>query len=171
MPFTPYHFGPAGFIALLFKKWVDIPVFLLANVAIDVEVGIIMMFGLGEWRHRYSHTFIGGILVGVALAVVAFPMRGIFKKIMSVFRLSYNTNFLKMLIWSILGVWFHILIDSFDHWDVRPFWPYSSRNPFFGIISDEHIKMICLVFWVFLLILLAVNYLRSKRADANLKGT
>lgn len=80
MPFTAYHFGPAGFFALLFKRWVDLPVFLLANIAIDIEVGIIMMFNLGTWRHRYSHTFIGGILVGILLAVAAYPMRGIFKR-------------------------------------------------------------------------------------------
>ena len=169
MPFTPYHFGPAGFFALLFKKWVDIPVFLLANVVIDIEVGIIMMFNLGTWRHRYTHTFIGGFLVGIILALVSYPLRGLYKKIMSIFRLSYNTNFLKMLAWSILGVWFHILIDAFDHWDVRPFWPYSSKNPFYDIVTDYQVKMICLVFWVFLLILLTINYVIGKRPKINHK--
>lgn len=169
MPFTPYHFGPAGFIAVLFKKWVDVPVFLLANVAIDVEVGIIMLFNLGPWRHRYTHTFIGGILVGILLAIVSYPLRGLYKKIMGIFRLSYQTNFRRLLIWSILGVWFHILIDSFDHPDVRPFWPFANNNPLYGIISDYHIKMICLVFCGLLLILLAVNYIRSKPQNLKLQ--
>lgn len=171
MPFTPFHFGPAGFFALLFKKWVDIPVFLLANVVIDIEVGIIMMFHLGTWRHRYSHTFIGGILVGIILALVSYPLRGFYKKIMGIFRLSYQTTFPKLLAWSILGVWFHILIDSFDHGDVRPFWPFTNLNPFFGYISDYHIKLICLVFWTLLLALLTFNYFRNKPAQTISQNT
>jgi membrane-bound metal-dependent hydrolase YbcI (DUF457 family) len=168
MPFTPYHFGPAGFIAILFKKWVDVPVFLLANVAIDIEVGINIMLKR-PWIHAYTHTLIGGILVGVILALVSYPLRGFYKKIMGIFRLSYQTNFRKLLIWSVLGVWFHILIDSFDHWDVRPFWPFINKNPFFGYISDYNIRMICLVFWVLLLILLAINYIRNKPCDLKLR--
>jgi hypothetical protein len=102
MPFTPYHFGPAGFIAVLFKKWVDVPVFLLANVVIDIEVGINLMQKNGPWVHRYSHAFIGGIIVGAILALVSYPLRGLYKKIMSIFRLPYNTNFRRLLIWSVL---------------------------------------------------------------------
>ena len=161
MPFTPYHFGPAGFFALVFKRWIDLPAFLLANVAIDIEVLIIFALGLDWPHHRFCHTFIGGTLIGIAFALTAWPMRNIFKKIMSIFRLSYNTNFLKVLAWSILGVWFHILIDAFDHWDVRPFWPFTSRNPFFGIVADNQVKIICLFFWVALLVLLAILYLRG----------
>ncbi len=170
MPFTPYHFGPAGFIGLVFKKWIDLPVFVLANVAIDVEVGIVMMFNLGPWRHRFSHAFIGGILVGIILALISYPLRGLYKKIMGIFRLSYQTNFYRLLIWSVLGVWFHILIDSFDHWDVRPFWPFANNNPFYGYITDHNIKLICLVFWVLLLILLAVNFFRNRQKNLRLQN-
>ena len=38
MPFTPYHFGPSGFAGLLFRRWVNVPVFIAANVLIDIEV-------------------------------------------------------------------------------------------------------------------------------------
>jgi hypothetical protein len=37
MPFTPCHFGPSACIALPLNRWIDLPVFLLANVAIDIE--------------------------------------------------------------------------------------------------------------------------------------
>ena len=164
MPFTMYHFGPAGFVGLVLKKWVDLPVFLLANVAVDIEVPIIFALGLGWPHHRYCHTIIGGTAVGAALAIACFPVRGVFKKVMSVFRLTYNTTFTKMLIWSILGVWFHILIDSIDHWDVKPFWPYG-KNPFWNIISDNHIKIICLLCWAAALVLLAVHYVRHQVTD------
>ena len=159
-----YHFGPAGFIGLVFKKWVDLPVFLLANVAVDIEVLIIYFLGLGWPHHRFCHTFIGGTFVGVALAIACLPMRGVFKKVMGVFRLTYDTTFAKMLIWSILGVWFHILIDSFDHWDVKPFWPYS-KNPFWNIISDSHIKIICLLSWAAAVAILAIHYFRRQNTE------
>ena len=170
MPFTPYHFGPAGFFALLFKKWIDLPVFLLANVAVDIEVGIRIMLKHYPWIHRYSHTIIGGILVGVILGLVSYPLRGFYKWIMGIFRLPYNTNFRKLLTWSILGVLFHILIDSFDHLDIRPFWPFTNRNPFMGYISDYNIKVICLALWVLLLILLAVNFIRNRPQTAGLQN-
>ena len=38
MPFTPYHFGPSGFVGLLLRRWIDVPVFIAANVLIDIEV-------------------------------------------------------------------------------------------------------------------------------------
>ena len=41
MPFTPYHFGPSGFVGLVFGKWIDLPVFVLANVIVDVEVLVV----------------------------------------------------------------------------------------------------------------------------------
>jgi membrane-bound metal-dependent hydrolase YbcI (DUF457 family) len=166
MPFTAYHFGPAGFIGLVFKRWVDLPVFLLANAAIDIEVLIIYLLGLSWPHHRFCHTFIGGAVVGAALAAVCFPVRGVFKKVMSVFRLKYETTFAKMLVWSILGVWFHIFIDAMDHWDVRPFWPYG-KNPLWRIIADRQIRIICLAFWAAALVLLAVHYFRHNPPAAD----
>lgn len=48
MPITPYHFGPDGFVGLLFKRWLDPPVFVLANVVVDLEVGTIALLHLGH---------------------------------------------------------------------------------------------------------------------------
>ena len=36
MPFTPYHFGSSGFVGLAFRKWLDVPIFVLANVIVGV---------------------------------------------------------------------------------------------------------------------------------------
>jgi membrane-bound metal-dependent hydrolase YbcI (DUF457 family) len=155
MPFTLLHFGPAGFLGLVFKKWLDLPVFLLANVAIDVEVLLIYTLGLGLPVHRYCHTFLFSPLVALALAIVVYPLRGRIKNVLKIFYLSYETTFKKILISAVLGCWFHVLIDSFNHWDIKPFWPYR-KNPFFNLITENHIKIICLAFltaafilWVF----------------------
>ncbi len=65
MPFTPYHFGFSGFIALILKKWLNLPILILANVAIDIEVLVIGFLNLGWPVHRYAHTLLGATIVGV----------------------------------------------------------------------------------------------------------
>jgi len=93
MPFTPYHFGPSGFIGLLFRKWLDIPVFVLANVVVDVEVLVIASLKLGYPLHRYWHTPLIGGVVGALWGIAVFPLRTIFRRIMSAYRLNYETGF------------------------------------------------------------------------------
>ena len=44
MPFTPYHFGPHGCVGLVLKRYLDLPVFMLANVAVDLEPLAVMVF-------------------------------------------------------------------------------------------------------------------------------
>jgi hypothetical protein len=87
MPFTPYHFGPSGFIGLVFRKWIDLPVFVLANVIVDVEVLIIWAFHLGWPIHRYAHTLLIGAAVGALWGIAAYPLMPVFKKIMQLFRI------------------------------------------------------------------------------------
>jgi len=161
MPFTPYHFGPSGFVGLAFKKWLDFPVFTLANVVVDIEVLI-----YSQWPvHRYAHTLLIGAVVGGLWGVAAYPLRHLFKRLMNMFLLTYKTTFLKMLISGILGVWLHILIDAIYHWDVRIFWPGNAR-PLFGLISRQQVKSVCLAFFIpvaILYVLAAISYIKQSR--------
>jgi len=158
MPFTPYHFGPAGFLGLVFKKRIDIPAFVLANVAVDIEPLVLMIFKVEGYHHRFFHTLIGATLAGMALAVVLFPFRRIIAKLMNLLHLPYQTSFLKIAVWGVLGAWFHVFIDSICHWDVRPFWPGSAR-PFYQLVTDGQLKYICLGFWLAAIILLLCAYI------------
>ena len=79
MPITPYHFGPSGFVGLALRKWLDIPVFVLANVVVDIEVLVIRLLGLGWPAHRYSHTLLIGAVVGAIWGVAAYPLRHFLK--------------------------------------------------------------------------------------------
>ena len=69
MPFTPYHFGPSGFVGLVFRRWIDIPVFLLANVVIDLEPLAVILFDSGSSLHRLCHTFLFGTVLGIILSL------------------------------------------------------------------------------------------------------
>jgi len=152
MPVTPYHFGPSGLIGYVFRKWIDFPVFVLANVVVDFEVLIVAYFNLGRPCHRFAHTFIAGAAVGIAWGIIAYFILPALKWSMKKMRISYQTNFLKMVISGILGVWLHVFIDAIYHFDVKPFWPMR-RNPLWRLLSQSQVRWICVIcLLVFLLL-------------------
>ena len=162
MPFTPYHFGPSGFIGLIFRKWLDIPVFVLANVIVDLEVFVIVRFGLGYPIHRYFHTLLIGAAAGILWATIAYPLRNLFKMIMQTLRIPYQTSFFKMLVSGVLGVWLHVIIDSIYHRDVRPFWP-AGKNPLHALINGQQIEALCLVFFIAAIVLWTLEVLSYSK--------
>jgi hypothetical protein len=156
MPITPYHFGPSGFVGLVFRKWLDIPVFMLANVIVDIEV----LF-YDKWPyHRYVHNLLIGTAAGILWGVAAYPMRNYFKKIMQFFRLPYHTTFLKMLISGVLGIWFHLLIDAVYHSDMHLFWP-SRITPLYAFLNEHQVKAVCLACFIPAFIVYAIIVLSS----------
>lgn len=160
MPFTPYHFGPSGFIGLLLRKWIDIPVFVLANVIVDVEV---LFFD--RWPvHRYFHTLLLGALVGACWGFLAYRLRGVFTGLMRILQPSYQTGLWKMVVSGVLGVWLHVVIDAIYHWDVKIFWPSKAR-PLYGLLSQGDVKLICVGFLVAAVVYAFVLAARMKRGN------
>ncbi len=143
MPFTPYHFGPSAFFGLVFRKWIDVPVFLLANIVVDIEV---LFFAKGP-HHRYFHTLLIGAAAGVVWGLTAYPLRGLFKKIMQIIRIPYQTTLPKMIISGIFGIWLHTIIDAVCTWDVRLLWP-SRATPLFWLLTPTQVKICCLLFLI-----------------------
>jgi hypothetical protein len=169
MPFTPYHFGPAGFIGLVFRKWIDVPVFVLANVIVDIEVLVVIGFDLGWPIHRYSHTLLVGAAVGTLWGVAAYPLRPLFKKIMRILYIPYKPGFWKMVISGILGVWLHVLIDGAYHFDVKMFWPnktISLWRMIYRHIGKEQIEAVCVAFFVAAIIpytIAVMSFIKSRK--------
>jgi membrane-bound metal-dependent hydrolase YbcI (DUF457 family) len=167
MPYTPYHFGPSGFIALTFRKWIDPAVFVLANVIVDIEVLVIMLLGIGWPMHRYCHTLLIGAAVGIVWGLAAYLLRYFFKKIMKIFHISYKTGFWKMLVSGVLGAWFHVVVDAVYHWDVRMFWP-SNAKPLYGLVTQQQVNIICTIFFIpaiILYILAVIAFVKKNRAE------
>jgi membrane-bound metal-dependent hydrolase YbcI (DUF457 family) len=143
MPFTPYHFGPAALIGLPLRKWIDIPVFVLANVVIDLEPLAVMVFWFDYPLHGYLHTFLIGGLVGLVWGIVAYVLlRRFFAFLMRLFRLSYQPTLLNMAISGLLGVWLHVFIDSFLYKEMNPFWPVAG-NPFHAVVAYQTVYLVC----------------------------
>ena len=173
MPVTPYHFGPSSFVALIFRKWIDPPVFVLANVVVDVEVLIIAVFDLGWPVHRYAHTLLLGALVGLLWGVAAWPLRHLFGPVMRTLRIPYRTTRWKMVLSGVLGVWLHVLVDAPYHMDVRIFWP-NRMSVWWKVqhrLGHKQIESACLLFFAAALIPYAfavVSFYKDKKHRAQL---
>jgi len=165
MPFTPYHFGPSACIALPLRKYIDIPVFILANVAVDLEPLAVILLDLNYPLHGYFHTFLCGVVVALAWGLVAYSGKSILQRLMKLFHLSYKTNFRKMLLSAILGIWFHILLDGQLYTDIQPFWPFKT-NPMYDLLSYNTIYLICKISFlpaIVLYIIAVASYVRKNK--------
>ncbi len=142
MPFTPYHFGPSALLALPVKKYIDIPTFVLANVAVDLEPLTVIILRLDYPLHGFCHTLLIGTAVGLFWGILAYAIKGIFKWPMKLFQLSCKASISRMLLSGTLGVWLHIIFDSTLYHDIRPLWPFDP-NPLLGIINSSSVFLIC----------------------------
>ena len=147
MPFTPFHFGPSASVAFPLKKYLDIPVFVIANMVIDLEPLTVMVFNLPYPVHGFFHTLLGGIFIGAIWGLIAYMLKSFLKRIMGIFHLNYNPKLSVMILSGILGFWFHVFIDSFMHADIKPFYP-SSYNPLYQIISTPNLYLICAILFI-----------------------
>lgn len=102
MPFTPLHFGPHACVALPLRRYVDLPVFLLTNVVVDVEPLLVLTFNLNYPLHGYCHTLLIGGLLGLLLGTIAFAFRGVFAAV-RLARLPYEPSLGKMVIAGVAG--------------------------------------------------------------------
>ena len=162
MPVTPYHFGPSGLIGYVFRKWIDFPVFVLANVVVDFEVLLINLMHLHWPYHRLAHTFLGGAVIGACWGLVAYLALPIMTKTMKIIRIPYQTNAFKMIISGILGIWFHVLIDGIYHYDVKPFWPMK-KNYLWQLLSHNQVKWICVICGAIFLLLYVLSLMKTRR--------
>lgn len=173
MPFTPYHFGPSGFVGLVLRRWIDLPMFMLGNVIVDVEV----LFAPDRFPHRHwhFHTLLIGGLVGALVGAILYsikPIRNFFAWSMRLIRINYEPTLLKMILGGMTGVCMHVLIDSFYHYDVQPFWPATRNSLYFFArrnaikVSQEQIEYTCLAFFILVVILyaLAVRSFQKNKA-------
>ncbi|MHC5056399.1 MAG: hydrolase [Planctomycetota bacterium] len=144
MPLTPYHFGPHACIALPLGRHLDLPVFIGANVIVDIEPVLVVVLRLRYPLHGYAHTLLMGSLVGLAWATAMYPLRGLVGKAMRLVRLPYEPSYLKMALSGVLGVWLHVILDSFLYNDIRPFFPLDA-NPLLGLVYWGALYRACAV--------------------------
>jgi len=128
------------------KRYIDVPVFILASVATDLEPLAVMVLDLPYRVHGFAHTFIGAAIVGACLGILS----NYFKKSLSfimqqILRLQYATSLKKFVVTGIFGAWFHVLLDSPLYMDIRPFYPFTTNNPLQGIICADTMYSACVL--------------------------
>lgn len=175
MPYTPYHFGLNGFVGLLFRRRLDVPMMLLANVLLDLEVLAASRFST-DWRpHQFVHlhTLLVGGAAGALMGAFFYwlkPLRRLCEAGMAILGLPYRAKLGSMTAGGLLGAWLHVLVDGVYHYDVQPFWPYP-HNPFLRWIGrpfwlyrselQQYVRAFCLFFWGLLIALYAFLLLRK----------
>ena len=176
MPYPAYHLGPSGFFGLALRKWIDIPVFVLANVIVDLEVLFAPKWPIHQYWHFHS-LLIGGV-AGAIWGIIAYkfkPLKWLFEWGMRLIRLPYKTNLWKTVISGVLGVWLHVVLDAVYHYDVLLFWPIKAKQlqrPLWRLVTQEQEKAICIGFWIagIILYVLAVRSFNKPRNGRKVKS-
>ncbi len=149
MPLTPFHLGPALLLGLIFLRYADLPTFLVANVIVDIEPMFILLFNLGYSHHQFLHTFLGGTIVALILTWIMNKIRGKLSPLLLFFKIEQKSKFKSILIASVFGTYTHILLDSWIHGDVRPFFPLDV-NPFLNESMSSFLGVNMLCIWSFI---------------------
>jgi len=145
MPFTPFHMGPGmAFKAAMPEKF-SLMVFGWSQIVMDIEPLIQIARGEENW-HGLTHNLVGAVLLGALAAasgkyLVEWGIR-LFSLGQRRVRITWPAAFLTG--W--IGSFSHVLIDSFLHHDMQPFWPFWSGNPMlvFGATWSQ-VELFCLI--------------------------
>ena len=134
MPLTPFHLGPALLIGIVFQRQINIAAILFASTIIDVRA--IYCFFNNCQLHGPLHTYLGGMLFSLVIILVIYASKKPLRKLSDKFRVNQNYSLKSIVIGALIGVWSHVFLDSFMHFDITPFWPLL-ENPFLGVISNS----------------------------------
>ena len=127
MPLTPLHLA----VGLPARKHISLKAFILVNIIIDIEPGIIMFFNMdhqGYAIHGWVHS-IGGVTSMAVITLLGLIFQG-------------NRN--AWLCGTLLGAYSHLLLDALVHSDVQPFAPFVSGNPLY-LDAHMEVSLLCAV--------------------------
>lgn len=168
MPFTPFHFGPAFFIGILFASHVNMAAILFTSVAIDIEP-IYCLASDSCPLHGFLHTYVGTTLLSAVAVPIIYFGRKPLQKLSEHLGLKQDYSVLSIIIGTLPGGWSHIFLDSFLYPELEPFWPVTDNNPFVGLLSSDNVYLITVLgfvggaaiyFWKLR------NIIRTEKADS-----
>lgn len=128
MPITPFHFGLGLAVKSVALRHFSLVLFIAIQVVIDLE----SLYNLIRERypvHRFLHTFVGATLLAILAALPAFS------KWASKLGATGLRRFSLLLATTLFATWSHVVLDGVMHRDIRPFWPFTDRNPLLGAID------------------------------------
>lgn len=144
MPFTPYHLGPALLVALILYSILDAPAFIIASVILDIEPLVILLQGHNSPLHGTFHSLTMSIPVALVLSFIMYSLRNVTGSLLEKVNLPQKTNLTKIIISSVLGVWIHVILDSFLYPDLTLLYPFRV-NPLLGLVPSNSVYIFCVI--------------------------
>lgn len=151
MPFTPFHMGVAMLAKPVAKDRFSVLAFGLSQIAMDIEPLVGMLSGRVV-LHGWSHTVVGALVIGSAVAVTAPPLLRRMVKLLYGEARTHGMSWIMdstppthTAIWSgaILGTLSHVFLDGFMHDDMRPWAPFSQAESWLGFVGHDTMYILC----------------------------
>ena len=171
MPFTPYHLGPALLVALVLYSILDAPAFIVASVILDIEPLIILIQGHNSPLHGTFHSLTMSIPIAFVLSFIMYALRNVTGSLLEKLNLPQKTNLTKIIYSSLLGVWIHVVFDSFLYSDLTLLYPFK-WNPMLGLVPPNSVYIFCIVcsFIAFITYLIRIG-LKARREPPSILST
>jgi membrane-bound metal-dependent hydrolase YbcI (DUF457 family) len=156
--------GPALAFGLPFRKYLHAPTFILANLILDAEPFLVMIFGLPYPLHGYAHTFLFAVIVGLLLGVVMFLIESPLQPLYQIIKLETDKTLrLKsFLVAGILGTSLHVLFDSLLYSEMHPFFPLTTNPLLMFYVSMYSVYAACVLLGVLGLIYYGILFILSS---------
>ncbi|MEM1589495.1 MAG: hydrolase [Candidatus Bathyarchaeia archaeon] len=150
MPFTPFHLGPGLGLGLALRKYLHAPTFILANVIVDIEPFLALLFGLNYPLHGHLHTFLLASFIGLSFSYVMYFLERFLHPIYKIFLLetSSSRSLKSFVVVGVLGCWLHVILDAPLYGDIKPLYPITA-NPFYNPELTPTIYSLCVCLGAF----------------------
>jgi membrane-bound metal-dependent hydrolase YbcI (DUF457 family) len=152
MPITPFHIIAAAPIKAIIPRYFSWSIFTLTNILIDLEPITYFIF-TDIPSHKFFHTIFGATLLGLICALY-------FRRLCTNYLIKWNKNLhpidrkwleitnpkinlFEAIFGGIIGAWSHLILDSFMHPDIKPFWPFTSENTLLDYYSNNSVIYFC----------------------------
>ncbi len=150
MPFTPFHLGPALAFGLPLRRYLHAPTFVLANIILDIEPFLVLIYRFNYPLHGYLHTFLLASLVGALLGCAIFVLERFLQPVYKAFLLvPKNSSFkLKTFLFSgAFGAMLHVMFDLTLYSEIQPFFPITG-NPLHNLLQTSQTNVYALCIWL-----------------------
>ncbi|MDD5391468.1 MAG: DUF4184 family protein [Thiothrix sp.] len=167
MPFTPFHMGPGTAIKAVTGRHFSLTIFGFAQVLIDIEPLVRMLHG-DAVLHGFSHTYLGALLLAIITAGIGKPCCGWMLRSWNASARQARSTWACVhadiswrVAWvsALVGTFSHVWLDSFMHYDVRPWFPLSEANGLLALFPSSWIYVFCLMAGVIGLVILLLKFL------------
>ena len=176
MPLTPFHFGPGLFGKSLLSRHFSWIAFVASQILIDFETLYYLYQGTYP-VHRFFHTFLGASIAGVSTGVILVGTRRWLEKRSAVVvgfmksgrpSLKSELSSVGLVVGALVGGLSHPFLDGIMHRDIRPFAPWTEKNPLLQLVDLEALHLGCVFLGIVGFLFMTIRLHREALANTSL---